>query len=362
MEELISKIKGRLSSGQFQSETAVREAIVLPVLQTLGWDIFDPDSVIRELSLGPRRVDYALSSNIPRKEIFIEVKAVGHVSGSDRQLFEYAFHEGIPFAVLTDGREWNFFVPGEQGSYDERLVQKLDIVERSVPDSVRIFRRYLEYAEVKTGKAIENARADYRNISKQKIASQAIPTAWRDLVLEPDELLIDLITEKAESLCGFRPAPEDVEEFLIKALQSSSASTTISRPESSEKPDRTRTTAATPVSERKISYEILGNKRSASNAMEALIDILRTLAERDPQFVEKLSRAVPGRTRNHIARSRDDVYPKKPELIEYTTKLVPGWWIGTNIANRDKLRIIEKAAQIQNLRMGADLKIALPNT
>ncbi len=359
VDNLITKIKERIGSGQYQGETAVREAIVLPILQSLGWDIFDPNSVLREYTLGSRRVDYALSSTPPRKEIFIEVKAVGLASGADRQLFEYAFHEGIPFAVLTDGREWNFFLPGEQGSYDERRVQKLDLSERSPADASEIFRKYLQFARVKSGEAIENARADYKNISKRKIAANEIPKAWHELITEPDELLIDLIAEKAESLCGFRPAPEDVEAFLVaahKPVPSTVRAAPIQRESISAPPSSQQ-----PISERGISYKIFGQTRNAHNAIDALIDILKTLADKNPQFLEKVAPAVRGRTRNHIAKSRDDVYPRKPELAEYTTELVPGWWLGTNIANRDKMRIISTACEVEGLTLGRDIVISLPN-
>jgi predicted type IV restriction endonuclease len=60
MLKLIEQIKGRLTTAQYQSEAAIREAIVLPILQALGWDILDPTSVLREYPLGSRRVDYAL--------------------------------------------------------------------------------------------------------------------------------------------------------------------------------------------------------------------------------------------------------------------------------------------------------------
>jgi predicted type IV restriction endonuclease/negative regulator of replication initiation len=361
MDELVNKIKERINSGQYQGETAVREAIVLPILQALGWDIFDPNFVIRECALGNRRVDYALTSAPPRRQIFVEVKAIGLASGADRQLFEYAFHEGIPFAVLTDGREWNFFLPGEQGSYEERRVQKLDLSERSPSDASQIFRKYLDFARVRSGEAIESARADYKSISKRKIAANEIPKAWSELISEPDELLIDLIAEKAESLCGFRPAPEDVEAFLVAmpngiAPTIRTATTTTPRDVKPAPAENQQ-----PISERGISYKMLGQNRHAHNAIEALIEILKTFANRNPSFLEKVSATVRGRTRNHIARSRDDVYPRKPELTEYTTEIAPGWWLGTNIANRDKMRIIAKACQVEGLTLGRDIIIKLPN-
>src|SRR5208283_1614470 len=128
MESLLAKLATLLQSAQFQGgEQAIRETVVLQVLQSLGWEIFDPVKVIREFSMSGRRVDYALSASPPKIDLFIETKALGNSVGADKQLFEYAYHEGFQFAVLTDGREWNFFVPGEQGSYDERRVQKLDL-------------------------------------------------------------------------------------------------------------------------------------------------------------------------------------------------------------------------------------------
>ena len=168
-------------------------------------------------------------------------------------------------------------------------------------------------------------------------------------------MLMDLIAEKVEALCGYRPGPEDVEAFLVELSSGSDTKAAVLTPVSKPK-------TATPVSEKRIAYKIFGQSKQASNAIDALLDILRTLAAKDQNFVEKLSPLVRGRTRNHIARKREDVYPEKPELIEYTTQLVPGWWLGTNISNRDKFKIIEKACEVKQLVLGRDISITLPNT
>jgi hypothetical protein len=190
-------------------------------------------------------------------------------------------------------------------------------------------------------------------------AAESIPKAWHELVAEPDSLLMDLIAEKAESLCGYRPASEDVEAFLVNGLQAPNRSALamhgISVDAKLAKP------SSAPISERGVTYSIFGERRSASTAIDALIDILRTLAGRNSNFLQKLSPAVRGRSRNHIARSRSEVYPNKPELEEYTAELTPGWWLGTNIANRDKMRIVEKACETEGLSLGRDISISLPN-
>lgn len=360
LERLVAQLRTRIEANQYASESAVREAVVLPVLQHLGWDIFDPNCVIRECPLGARKVDYALSSTPPRREIFIEVKALGAAASGDRQLFEYAFHEGIPFAVPTDGREWHFFLPGEQGSYDDRRVQKLDLTEREPGEVATVLQRFLSFSRVKSGEALESARADYRSISRRKTAASKLNEAWHELLGEPDELLMELVAEKAESLCGYRPAAEDVEDFLIALAKPGG----VKSAEPEKKRDWTPSTQPSkkqPVSEKGVQYQVLGERRNARNAIEALLDILRTFAAGNPRFLIDLAPMVRTKRRNHIGQSREEVYPNKPELVEYTTEITPGWWLGTNIANREKMRIIRKACDAQKIQFGKDLAIVLPN-
>ena len=223
---------------------------------------------------------------------------------------------------------------------------------------VATLRNYLEYGRVQSGEAINSARADYQNISRRKNAASHISKAWAELVSEPDTLLIDLIAEKAEALCGYRPASEDVEAFLVADTRLNLAQEIPARPLSRE-PNLKPVTS--PVSERSVKYSLLGQAKSAPNATEALIDILRTLDARIPNFLATLAPLVRGTSRNHIATSRTEVYPQKPELLEYTTELRPGWWLGTNIANREKMRIIAKACEVANLTLGRDVVISLVN-
>lgn len=164
-----------------------------------------------------------------------------------------------------------FFCPASRASYDERRVQKLDIMERAPKDAVEILRKYLEISRVRSGAAIESARADYQNISRRKNAANKIPAAWQELVSEPDDMLMDVVAEKTETICGYRPAPEDVEAFLVGLSKVSAAAPSEAKPPASARSIPT-------VSERGVEYRVFGQSRKAENAIEALIDILRTLA------------------------------------------------------------------------------------
>lgn len=45
-------------------------------------------------------------------------------------------------AVLTDGRRWSVYLPSGPGSYAERRVDLLDVVEREMEEVERLLRRY----------------------------------------------------------------------------------------------------------------------------------------------------------------------------------------------------------------------------
>lgn len=62
------------------------------------------------------------------------------------------------------GKNGSSFLPAEQGLYQERHVYKLDLLERSVEESVFRLQRYLAYADVCSGKSMDAAHTDYRNV------------------------------------------------------------------------------------------------------------------------------------------------------------------------------------------------------
>jgi predicted type IV restriction endonuclease len=161
VKEDLLDIRAGIKSGRYVNEATVSQGIVQRLLNALGWPVYDTEVVAPEYSLGTRRADYALCHPPREPAILIEVKQVGQSKGADRQLFEYAFHRGVPMAILTDGQEWNFFLPTEQGDYSERQLYKLDILEREPQEAESSLKRYLEYEAVRSGQAIEAARRDY---------------------------------------------------------------------------------------------------------------------------------------------------------------------------------------------------------
>ena len=214
LKEHLNDIRNDLEKEVFANEASVSQGILLRLLHALDWPRYNMQVIVPEYSVEGRRVDFALCHPPLKPLVFIEVKQVGQIEGAERQLFEYAFHTGVPIAILTDGREWHFFQPGGQGDYRERRVCKLDLIETDNQESSERLNKYLNYESICTGEAIRAIEDDYRNISRRRHIETSLPEAWIKLVEEEDEFLIDVMAEKTESLCGYKPAGEQVLAFL----------------------------------------------------------------------------------------------------------------------------------------------------
>ncbi|MCC7413296.1 MAG: hypothetical protein IT495_16900 [Gammaproteobacteria bacterium] len=312
-----------------------------------------------EYSLEGRRVDYALCHPPGKPIAFIEVKQIGQSEGAERQLFEYAFHVGVPLAILTDGQEWNFFLPGEQGDYGERRVYKLDIVERDIAECASRLSRYLKYDAIVSGAAIEAAREDYRNVSRDRQMKATLPKAWAKLVEEEDELLLELVADRVESLCGFKPDPDTVARFLKDHVFSRTPSAATQPPRPTVPPQTPAASVGNPLGA--VGYVINGQRYPARNARDVLVSVFEALSQRDATFLERFA-ALPkhGRTRRYLARSPEELYPGRSDLSrEHSTQLSSGWWLGTNVSRAAIERIIEMACEVARINYGRELSINL---
>lgn len=333
---------------------------MLRLLSTLGWDTYDTELVIPEYSIQGRRVDFALCH--PRKKplVFIEVKQVGHAEGAEQQLFEYAFHQGIPLAILTDGQEWHFFLPGEQGQYQERRVYKLDIVERDIDESCNRFNRYLDHSRIIDGSAINSARDDYRNVSKQREIKDTLPIAWSKLIDEKEEILLELLSDKVESLCGYKPELDLVEKFFenISDYKTSSISDikqNISRV-------KTRVKEFRQVGGQ-VGFTYKMKTHNARNARDVMIQIFKTFANEDESFLERfVSRPKHSKKRRYLAKSKYELYPGRQDLSDnpsHSIEFLPGWWLGLNYSKTSIEKIIIMACEVRGVNYGSDLTVSL---
>ena len=370
IEATLANITARLRENGFPNEQAISQGIVLRILRELGWDTYDTAVVWPEYQTGGGRADFALCHPPSKPAIFIEVKHVGKAEGGVQQALQYAFHCGVPFVVLTDGRSWSFYLPAEQGNYDERRVYKLDLYERSAGEAAETFHRYLMQENVVSGKSLGAARTEYRNRNRRSQAKAAIPEAWRELVQKRDARLLESLADAVESKVGFPPDAEDVVAFLGGAAAPGLTEPIMVPPLSSRNTEPWPTEAPkahrnpdqpaerSPRTHSQPQHLLIrGERYACRSAVHAMVTVLRTIGESDPTFLERCAQHpdARGRKRRYIARTPKELYPDRADLRDLHEKLPGGWLVATNLNNNLKRKIIDLAAKTAGLRPREDI-------
>ena len=195
-------------------EASTKQALILPLLQLLGWNPFDIDEITPEFPVETKKIDFCLRINNISK-FFIEVKKAGEdLETHEKQLLDYSFRAGVSLAALTNGTTWWFYLPTQEGEWTERKCYAIDILEQASSDIVSKFIDLLSRENVESGDAFSNAENLYTERREKERLNKAIPDAWNKIVNEPDPVLVQLLTETTEKLCGVKPDELAVSNFL----------------------------------------------------------------------------------------------------------------------------------------------------
>lgn len=221
-EQLISAIEEIRSDGQIgnYNETETRQYIILRILKELGWNTYSRTEVQPEYSMSEGFVDYCIHYDRTSK-LFVEVKQTGiNLQNHQAQLLKYSISEGGKLALLTNGIEWWFYLPLKaNASFDRKRFTIIDIKKLSSKNSAEEFHKYLSKESVVSGSAVELAEKVYENNLIHQRIKEALPLAWKKIISEPDEMLVDMIAEATEEICGFKPDASVVEKFILDLFQ-----------------------------------------------------------------------------------------------------------------------------------------------
>lgn len=121
LSERITKLKDNI-----QTEEATKTAFIMPFLQTLGYDVFDPTEVVPEFTcdLGIKKgekIDYAIHKD-GQPIILIECKLWKEdLNSHNGQLFRYFHVSNARFGILTNGIIYRFYTDlVEKNKMDEK--------------------------------------------------------------------------------------------------------------------------------------------------------------------------------------------------------------------------------------------------
>ena len=131
-----------------RTEEATKNALVMPFLQVLGYDVFNPLEVVPEYvaDVGVKKgekVDYAILMD-GEPIIIIECKAVGtslDTAAKVSQLFRYFTTTAARFGILTDGLMYRFFSDLEKpNQMDAKPFLEFDLSEITQQDATNLKR------------------------------------------------------------------------------------------------------------------------------------------------------------------------------------------------------------------------------
>lgn len=325
------------------SEEATKQGIILPILSNLDWNRDNVREVVPEHRVENGRVDYCLRLN-QRSAVFIEAKRTDQeLDRHQEQLLGYAFREGVELAVLTNGVLWWLYLPLLQGSWEQRKFFTIDISQQDAATAAGHFSRFLGRGAVADGSAVRQAQLLHESHTKERQTAATLPRAWQQLLSEPDESLVELLADRVESLCGHKPTPDQIEEFLAEfVLRGSAPVPSPSQP--------TRVPPASPVQphgytyQRPIGFRFLGVSHRASTWKSILVDLCAEIATRHPNtFVKVLS--LKGRKRNYFAPDYQNM--TSPEAIRGTSIFVE-----TNLSANDAAKRCNQILQLFGYQVG----------
>lgn len=305
-------------------EAATQQGIVLPVLQLLGWNIFDTDEVKPQYSVGAGKVDYSLRISNDDK-VFIEVKRIGEqLENHQEQLLKYAFEQGVKLAILTNGVTWWFYLPLYGGPFRQRKAYSIDIFQQGSADIASRFVDFLSKDNVSTGTAVENAEAVHKGQQKINTLKETLPKAWNKIIEQADDLLIDLISDTTEELCGFRADSQLVEEFLATHKERLTIAETL--PPGPAPPTRPWGPRAVPQAIRESytgksvsSFSFQGSRYEVRSWRDLLIRLCDILNAAHPTEFDRIL-SIRGRKRPYFTRNANEL--SDPRRIHNTNVLV----------------------------------------
>ena len=340
LKEHIDDIQIRLEQNEYPNEAAVRQGIIERLLGVLAWPVsVDTKIVYPEYGIEGRKVDYALCDTASTPRVFIEVKRVGKIDKGTKQLFEYAFHTGVPIVILTDGQKWRFFHPAGEGSYEDRKVADLDLIVGNSDECAESLNRYLNYESVKIGKAAEVIAEDYRNIVNQRQIEERLPEVWNELLQEKNDYLLLAMMEKAKEKVGHGPTEEQVLTFLKN----------LSIPPVKSRPIQKKYPKKPQQGKKKLSpFKRLhvtmhdGQIIDYHNAKDTFVEVIEELG------LEEVMHVRPQDV------STEPFYPNREDRKSWSVQRGP-FHIKTHCSSSDKERILKSIAK----QLGVQLKVEL---
>lgn len=193
------------------SEDQIKQGTILPLLEKLGWNIHDvTGEVVPEFSTDKLKVDYALKNNGKLLVLIEAKKGSENLENHQEQLLNYSFKKGVKLAILTNGLEWWFYLPLNEGNWTNRRFYTIVLNNQETQNIILNFKKFLGKEKIISGKSIEDANEIY----KSKKIKETLEKVWTQMINEEDNGLFALIAKKVEDILDYKLDNTIIKKFL----------------------------------------------------------------------------------------------------------------------------------------------------
>ena len=273
-------------------EANVKQGVILPILNALGWNPFNTNEVRPEYPVQGGNVDYSLRLHGANK-VFLEAKRPSEdLSKHQVQLLNYSFAEGVPLAILTNGLTWWFYLPLREGSWEERRFGVIDLRNQDVSQTADSLIDFLSMENVRSGTAVENAESHLAKLWKARRIEETLPRAWKQFIADPADLFVELLNEKVKELCGWEADLDQIKHFLSDSMNPTPAQFFPTPPLTPPQPRMQGLGAQHPHAGKKpspVSFSFCGEKFGIKTWSELLTNLAEVVYKLHPSEFDKVS-------------------------------------------------------------------------
>jgi hypothetical protein len=261
-------------------------------------------------------------------------------------VLNYAYKEGVPVAVLTDGDAWLFYWPAApEQKYAQRLAQAIQLTRTEPTEAATILRKYLQKSPDLSPNRLRKTIEEAFHVNK-------LPSLLEEIFQNPTDEVVELIEGIAKQR-DIDVGREQIRAFLPQWLKKYklSDSSSISPAMPSNTTSTPYASGAPPLSSPPagLGYYYKGTFYSASgkSAADIYVEIISRLIQDFPDFADQFSKESVGNKRSYLFKKGEKALPE--EMQKFYRETEQGWLVLINLSNSEKLRRLRQAAEIVGL-------------
>ena len=217
IESVIEEVKEIISehrSTYLSNETAVRDHLINPILNELGWNTRNPKFVLPNAPSDDGKIpDYILMKN-GKKMLVVEAKNMGVELNDSKiinQIASYCYTPGIKFGVLTNGIKWLLFNTF-QANPNERIAWRADIEKDRIED-IKIKLNCISYDQAE--------KIEW--LSSEIYKDEVLERMWNMLIQDRNQMIETLSSQIQHKLRSDHPTTafnaKQLKDFINEKLE-----------------------------------------------------------------------------------------------------------------------------------------------